>query len=380
LLAGAFTIQVRNPGDTATDAPAVTEVGGGLYYFDIAAAFTTTHGVGVYQWSAEVNNATPFARAFDAGEVRFQAADSDDLAQPGDAMDLVVDAVDAAAIATDAIDADAIAAGAIDASAIATDAIDADAIAADAIGASELATSAVDEIRDAILSDSTPFPGANIDAAISTRAVPGDAMDLLPATEAGLVDQVWDEDIVAAHGGASAAGLLLRALGAAISARVNNATLDALLGVADTPGTDLPEQVDTELSAAHGAGDWQGISANDWTAGEREQIRDALGVDGTKTAATGGSLEALIGLVPDAVWSFTGIAGKAFPAAGRVLDRVRVYVTNRNRVNFTTQEQEAFEDDGTTPAQRWPVTTQGAELVTRQFGIASERGDPLDPL
>ncbi len=37
-------------------------------------------------------------------------------------------------------------------------------IAANAIGASELATDAVEEIRDAILADSTPFNGANVDA------------------------------------------------------------------------------------------------------------------------------------------------------------------------------------------------------------------------
>ena len=71
-------------------------------------------------------------------------------------------AIDAAAIANGAIDAATFAAGAIDAAAIATDAIDADAIAVDAIGASELATSAVNEIRDSILSDSTPFAGADI--------------------------------------------------------------------------------------------------------------------------------------------------------------------------------------------------------------------------
>lgn len=67
-----------------------------------------------------------------------------DLAIPGDAMDLIAGAVDAAAIATDAITAAK--------------------IAADAIGASELAASAVAEIRDAILSDSTAFDGADIAA------------------------------------------------------------------------------------------------------------------------------------------------------------------------------------------------------------------------
>lgn len=43
-----------------------------------------------------------------------------------------------------------------------------------------------------------------------------------------------------------------------------------------------------------------GGGSSDWTAGEREQIRSALGVDGTKTAATGGQLQAL-DTVADAV-------------------------------------------------------------------------------
>ena len=64
--------------------------------------------------------------------------------------------------------------GAIDAdvSALQAAVITAAAIATDAIGAAELATDAVNEIRDAILSDSTAFAGANIDAAITTRATP----------------------------------------------------------------------------------------------------------------------------------------------------------------------------------------------------------------
>lgn len=266
-------------------------------------------------------------------------------AEPGDAMDLVAGAVDAAAVATDAIDADA------------------------------LATDAVNEIRDAILSDSTPFAGANIDAAISTRATQASVdvidgivdilrealiageftaaagsstteirtnaaqannffddmvvvvvnsagtaarnitsyantngaftVDALPFTPAasdpvyvlnqsasaaistsGIADAVWDEDIVAAHGTSDTAGLLLRALGALISQRTNNANLNALLGVADTAGTDLPEQVDTELTATHGAGAWTTGAGGDWTSGEREQIRFRLAMDGTQTDPT----------------------------------------------------------------------------------------------
>lgn len=52
------------------------------------------------------------------------------------------------------------------------DLITAAVIATDAIGSNELATAAVNEIRDAILSDSTAFAGANIDAAVTSRATP----------------------------------------------------------------------------------------------------------------------------------------------------------------------------------------------------------------
>ncbi len=61
-------------------------------------------------------------------------------------------------------------------------------------------------------------------------------------TSADVADAVFNEDIVADHGTVDTAGLILRALGAVISQRTNNATLNAILGVADTVGTDLPEQ------------------------------------------------------------------------------------------------------------------------------------------
>lgn len=93
---------------------------------------------------AILSDSTSFAGANIDAAVSSRAA-------PGDAMDLVANAVDAAAIATDAIDADA--------------------IAADAIGSSELAATAVNEIRDAILSDSTPFNGASIAAILTDTDV-----------------------------------------------------------------------------------------------------------------------------------------------------------------------------------------------------------------
>jgi hypothetical protein len=106
-------------------------------------------------------------------------------------------------VASGGITSGSFGAGAIDAAAIANAAIDAATFASGAIDAAALATDAVNEI----------------------------------------VDQVWDEDIEAAHGGDASAGLLLRALGKGISDRTNNANLNALLGVGDTSGNDVPNQI-----------------------------------------------------------------------------------------------------------------------------------------
>jgi hypothetical protein len=51
------------------------------------------------------------------------------------------------------------------------------------------------EIRDAILSDSTPFPGANIDAAISSRAAVGAAMALTGAERLAVADTLLSRDM-----------------------------------------------------------------------------------------------------------------------------------------------------------------------------------------
>ncbi len=78
----------------------------------------------------------------------------------------------------------------------------------------------------------------------STHADPtGNAMALTAAA----IDAIWEEDIVAAHGTADTAGLILRALGALISQRTNNATLNALLGVTDAASQTLPIQNREEL-------------------------------------------------------------------------------------------------------------------------------------
>jgi hypothetical protein len=73
-------------------------------------------------------------------------------------------------------------------------------------------------------------------------------------------DACWDENIVTGHGTASSAGLLLRVLGGAISTRANNATLNALLGVADVAATDLADTIwDEDIVAAHGTASTAGL-------------------------------------------------------------------------------------------------------------------------
>lgn len=54
-----FTVTVRNPQNSASNAPSVTEVSGGLYYFDIPGSFTTTHGDGEYGIVIAVDSAAP---------------------------------------------------------------------------------------------------------------------------------------------------------------------------------------------------------------------------------------------------------------------------------------------------------------------------------
>lgn len=127
----------KNFGTFAATSATLTEVANGTYYVELTATELDTLGrITVHFDSANVATFTLTATVvpydpFDAnlGLTNLDAAVSS-RAAPGAAMDLITDALDAAAVAT---------AGA-------------------------------QEIRDEILSDSTPFAGANVDAAISTRS------------------------------------------------------------------------------------------------------------------------------------------------------------------------------------------------------------------
>jgi len=157
-------------------------------------------------------------------------------------------------------------------------------LVANAVDAAALATDAVNEIRNSILSDATPFQGARIDAAISSRSQPGDAMDLVTdavdsnalATSAvnEIVDQVWEEQIGDHSGTAgSTAEQLAAAGGGATPATIAAAVWDediTLHTAVDSAGeaqnhldADVSSRsshsaadVDTQLTGSHGAGSW----------------------------------------------------------------------------------------------------------------------------
>jgi hypothetical protein len=82
--AGDFTVTVRNPQDTASSNPSVSEVGGGMYRFTIPAAFTTTHGAGEYGITVELTTA-PIDLAGDT--VPFFVNSLDDISGGGGGCD-----------------------------------------------------------------------------------------------------------------------------------------------------------------------------------------------------------------------------------------------------------------------------------------------------
>jgi len=131
--------------------------------------------------------------AITAAKIGTDAITSDKIAANAIGASEIADgAIDAGAIAADAITSAKIADFAILAINLGTDAITADKVAADAITSSELATSAVQEIRDSILSDSTPFLGASIAAILTDTTeigVAGAGLTAVPWNAA------WDAEV-----------------------------------------------------------------------------------------------------------------------------------------------------------------------------------------
>jgi hypothetical protein len=146
------------------------------------------------------------------------------------------------------------------------------------LSASGLSTDAVNEIRDSILSDSTSFAGANVDAAISSRAQPGDAMTLTAATTASISDQVWEE-ILADH---QAVGTTGRALSDASGSVVDNAA------IADA----VWDEARNDHVSAGTFGQSVSLSASGLSTDAVNEIRDSILSDSTSFA--GANVDAAI--------------------------------------------------------------------------------------
>jgi len=210
-------------------------------------------------------------RVIPAGAPNLDAAVSS-RAAPGDAMDLVLGAVDAAAIATDAIDADAIAASAVTeiqaglASAAAIAAVQADtddiqarlpaalsagrmrshveAMDTDVIGAAQIAAGAITASEAPAL--------VNLDTPVSTRAIPGDAMSLVAGavSAAAVATGAIDADALAADAVAEIAdGVWDELLGGHLSPGSTGKALDDADAVSDPSA--VADAVWDEARAGH---------------------------------------------------------------------------------------------------------------------------------
>lgn len=179
------------------------------------------------------------------------------------------------------------------------------------LNAAKLATDAVNEIRDAILSDSTAFAGANIDAAVSSRSSHA-------AADAAVA--VWDA-LQSAHVTAGSFGELATEI-ADILADTNELQTD------DVPG----------LIAA----------LNDLSAAEvNAEVLDVLGTDTQSLPAQG--------------------APPATPTLIEVL--MHFYEAYRNKLEQTATEFRILADDETTVNRKTTVsddgtTTTRGEIVT----------------
>jgi hypothetical protein len=61
------------------------------------------------------------------------------------------------------------------------------------------------------------------------------------------------------------------------------------------------------------------------------------------------------------------------------VETLRKETSNRNEIDFSAQEEVAYDDDGTTIVQRWPLETDGGESVTTQLGVQTKRKPPILP-
>jgi len=279
---------------------AMTEVSATLAPGEYRYDWTAPSGTNAYMIRIDETGGTAKNVPF-VGEIKV-----DPWASPGDAMDLVANAVDAAAIATDAIDADAIAANAITSSeapalanldvAVSTrsshDAADVDAQLSGTHGAGSWATAtgfatpadltalqaALEAYGDLNWLTATGF---ETEASAATREATNTAEHAATLAAVGALAFATPADLTAleAHGDltwATATGFETESAAAtreATNTAEHAATL-AAVGLVPTVG-----EIDTELTANHGAGSWIEGSLNPSEALHLEEIWTVLGLN-----------------------------------------------------------------------------------------------------
>ncbi len=197
--AGEFMATVVNPSDSASLTPAVAESATkpGLYSLFVTPAFLTAHGNGEYGVVVEVLATAPVLKDVIGDVLMVTSQDLDTLATAAQATSIQAD--------TDDIQARlpaSLVGGRMRSHVEAMD--------ADVIGAAQIAAGAITASEAPAL--------ANLDATVSSRAVPGDAMDLIPGSVdaaalaadavAEIADGVWDEPL-AGHLAAGSTGKAL---------------------------------------------------------------------------------------------------------------------------------------------------------------------------
>jgi hypothetical protein len=200
-----------------------------------------------------------------------------------------------------------------------------------------LATTAVNEIRDSIISDATPFPGARIDAAISTRATPGAAMDLIAgAVDANALDftaaeeianYVWEEPLADHSGVAGSTAQFLARLDATVTSR-------AAPGAAMALTANAVDSTSLATSAAQEIADsvWDEARGGHIGVGSTGEALSYLDAAITSRAAPGAQMAltpAALAATADAVLDET-LAGHVTPGTtGEAVARLDVAVSTR---------------------------------------------------
>lgn len=338
-----LTITVRKAGSSTWSASVgtTTERGNGSYEYTPSAGEVDTLGLFEY-------------RAVSAGARTFRGAAQIVLDLPGVVASIAADAITATAIAADAItaakiadgaiDAATFAAGAINAAALATGAITAAKFAAGAVDAAALAADAAAEIATAVAAPSAATVAAAVVAsmasapvgsvagavasvtagvtlatnAVSAAAVAADAVAELQAglaTAAALSSVATDASTAATAATAAAASAAsvdtkltsTRAgyLDAAITSRAPSTLTDATIAA----------EVNSVITAAHGAGSWQTGSGGADAATIAAAVTDQT-LTGHSTAGTVGG--ALAGAATGSAVSAVAAAIAALPSASDI--------------------------------------------------------------